>query len=130
MPKHSPKVPKAFWKNFILDPPNFFGTCPEHVQKIYLTLSSHVIEKWFKTCVCFIDQSGRDLAFRLDEMSMRVTKYCVLSIRMAATQAAYLQGYVLNPLGLLQQKLFGEYLGNITKIFQKYFKHVYVLFIF
>ena len=30
-----------------------------------------------------IDQSGLDLVFRLDEVSMRVTKSCVLSIRMA-----------------------------------------------
>ena len=39
MPKHSPKVPKTFWKNLMFDPPNFFGTCPEHVQIVYLNLS-------------------------------------------------------------------------------------------
>ena len=43
MPKHSPKVPKTFWKNFIFDPPNFFGTCPEHVKKVYLIFSYDVI---------------------------------------------------------------------------------------
>ena len=32
--------------------------------------------------MCFIDQSGRDPPFRLDETHVRVTKYCVLSIRM------------------------------------------------
>ena len=32
--------------------------------------------------MCFIDQSGRDPPFRLDETRMRVTKYYVLPIRM------------------------------------------------
>ena len=32
--------------------------------------------------MCFHNERGRDLAFCLDDARMRVTKYCVLSIRM------------------------------------------------
>jgi len=31
MPKHSPNIPKTFWKKIIFDLQNFSGTCPEHV---------------------------------------------------------------------------------------------------
>ena len=43
MPNDSPKVPQTFWKNFIFDPQNFLGTCPEHVQNMCLILSYDVI---------------------------------------------------------------------------------------
>ena len=47
--------------------------------------------------MCFIDQSGRDHPFRLDETHVRVKKYCVLSIRMDGGPARYLHGVVTKP---------------------------------
>ena len=47
--------------------------------------------------MCFIDQSGRDHPFRLDETHVRVKKYCVLSIRMDGGPASYLHGVVTKP---------------------------------
>ena len=47
--------------------------------------------------MCFIDQSGRDHPFRLDETHVRVKKYCVLSIRMDGAPASYLYGVVTKP---------------------------------
>ena len=47
MPNDSPKAP-IFWKNFIFDPHNFFGTCPEHVQKVtnkFIKNMNHLAEK-------------------------------------------------------------------------------------
>ena len=38
--------------------------------------------------MCFIDQSGRDLVFYLDETRISVTKYCILSIRMEGKTGA------------------------------------------
>ena len=43
MPKHSPKVLNNFWKNFIFDPQHFWGTCPEHVQEVYLVITYDII---------------------------------------------------------------------------------------
>ena len=47
--------------------------------------------------MCFIDQSGRDHPFRLDETHVRVKKYCVLSIKLDGGAAGYLHGVVTKP---------------------------------
>ena len=47
--------------------------------------------------MCFIEQSGRDHPFRLDETHVRVTKYCVLSIKLDGGAAGYLHGVVTKP---------------------------------
>ena len=41
MPKHSPKVPKTVWKNFMLDPQTVLGS--GHVPKVYHILWFHRI---------------------------------------------------------------------------------------